>query len=45
MNVVDYLSLTAMVNVAIATVMRSAEASELDLRGASESLGLRVAEA
>ena len=44
MNVVDYLSLTAMVNIGIAKTMRSAEASELDLLGAAESLGLRVAE-
>ena len=44
MNVVDYLSLTAMVNVGIAEAMRSGEASDLDLRGASESLGLRIAE-
>lgn len=44
MNVVDYLSLTAMVNVAIAGAMRSGKPSELDLRGASESLGLTIAE-
>lgn len=44
MNVVDYLALTAMVNVAIAQAIRSADASDLDLRGAIESLGLRMAE-
>lgn len=44
MNLVDYLSLTAMVNIGIAQAMRSAEANELDLHGAAESLGLRVAE-
>jgi transcriptional regulator with XRE-family HTH domain len=45
MNVVDYLALTAMINVGIAEAMRSADASDLDLRGAIESLGLRMAEA
>ena len=44
MAAVDYVSLTAMVNVGIAEAMRSAEANDLDLRGASESLGLRTAE-
>jgi transcriptional regulator with XRE-family HTH domain len=44
MNVIDYLSLTATVNVGLAEAMRSAESSDLDLRGASESLGLRIAE-
>lgn len=44
MNVVDYLSLTAMVNLGIAQAMRSAEADDLDVQGAIESLGLRVAE-
>jgi transcriptional regulator with XRE-family HTH domain len=43
MNVVDYLSLTALVTVGIAEAMRSADASDLDLRGAIESLGLRMA--
>lgn len=43
MNLVDYLSLTATVNVAIAEAMRAPEASDLDLRGATESLGLRMA--
>jgi hypothetical protein len=45
MNLVDYLSLTATVNVGIAEAMRSAELSDLDLRGAAQSLGLRIAEA
>jgi transcriptional regulator with XRE-family HTH domain len=44
MNVVDYVSLTAMVNLGIAEAMQSADASELDLSGATESLGLRMAE-
>lgn len=44
MSVLDYLSLTAIVNIGIAEAMRSAEASDLDLGGASESLGLRIAE-
>lgn len=44
LNVIDYLSLTAMVNVGIAEAMRSAEASDFDVHGAAESLGLRVAE-
>jgi transcriptional regulator with XRE-family HTH domain len=45
MNVPDYLSLTAMVNVGIAEAVRSPEASDLDLPGATESLGLRMSEA
>ena len=45
MKVVDYLALTAMVNVGIAEAMRSADARDLDLAGAIESLGLRMAEA
>jgi hypothetical protein len=45
MNMVDYLLLTAMVNVGTAEAMRSAEASDLDLRGAAECLSLRIAEA
>jgi transcriptional regulator with XRE-family HTH domain len=44
MNVVDYLALTAIVNVGIAEAMRSADASDLDLDGAIESLGLRMEE-
>jgi transcriptional regulator with XRE-family HTH domain len=44
MNVVDYLALTAMVNVGIAEAMQSADASDLDLGGAIESLGLRMVE-
>jgi transcriptional regulator with XRE-family HTH domain len=43
MDVVDYLALTAAVNVGIAAAMRSADASDLDLGGAIESLGLRMA--
>jgi hypothetical protein len=45
MNVVEYLSLTAIVNLGVAEAMQSADASELDLSGATESLGLRMAEA
>lgn len=45
MNVIDYLSLTAIVNVGIAEAVQSTQAGDLDLRGASESLGLRMAEA
>ena len=45
MNVVDYLALTAMVNVGIAEAIRSADGSDLDLGGAIESLGLRMAKA
>jgi transcriptional regulator with XRE-family HTH domain len=45
MDVVDYVSLTAMVNLGIAEAMQSADASELDLPGATKSLGLRMAEA
>lgn len=44
MNVVDYLSLTAIVNLGVAEAMQSTEASDLDLAGATESLGLRMAE-
>jgi transcriptional regulator with XRE-family HTH domain len=44
MNVVDYLSLTAVVNLGVAEAMQSTEASDLDLAGATESLGLRMAE-
>jgi transcriptional regulator with XRE-family HTH domain len=43
MSVLDYLSLTTMMNVGIAQAMRSGEASDFDLRGAAESLGLRMA--
>jgi transcriptional regulator with XRE-family HTH domain len=43
MNVLDYLALTATVNVGIAEAMRSPDASDLDLGGAIESLGLRMA--
>jgi hypothetical protein len=42
MNVVDYLSLTAVVNLGVAEAMQSPEASGLDLAGATESLGLRM---
>jgi transcriptional regulator with XRE-family HTH domain len=45
MSVVDYLALTAMVNMGVAEAMQSADASDLDLGGALESLGLRMAEA
>jgi transcriptional regulator with XRE-family HTH domain len=44
MNVVDYLSLTAIVNLGIAEAMQASEASDLDLAGATQSLGLRMAE-
>jgi hypothetical protein len=44
MTLVDYVSLTAIVNLGIADAMRSPDASTLDLRGATESLGLRIAE-
>ena len=44
MNVVDYLSLTAIVNLGVAEAMQSTKASDLDLAGATESLGLRMAE-
>jgi len=44
MNVVDYVSLTAIVNLGLAEAMQSPEASDLDLSGATESLGLRMAE-
>jgi transcriptional regulator with XRE-family HTH domain len=43
MNVVDYVSLTAIVNLGIAEAMQSADESELDLFGAAETLGLRMA--
>jgi transcriptional regulator with XRE-family HTH domain len=45
MTVVEYVSLTAIVNLGIAEAMRSADASELDLAGATRSLGLRMADA
>ena len=45
MSVVDYVSLTAIVNMGVAEAMQSADATELDLSGATESLGLRIAEA
>ncbi|HZT94767.1 MAG TPA: helix-turn-helix transcriptional regulator [Gaiellaceae bacterium] len=44
MNVVDYLSLTAIVNLGVAEALQSAGASAFDLAGATESLGLRMAE-
>jgi transcriptional regulator with XRE-family HTH domain len=44
MNMVDYLSLTAIVNLGIAHAMRSVEANELDLQEAARTLGLRVPE-
>jgi DNA-binding XRE family transcriptional regulator len=43
MNVLDYLSLATMMNVGIAQAMRSPDASDFDLRGAAESLSLRMA--
>ena len=45
MSVVDYVSLTAMVNIGIAQARQPAKASDLDVQGAAESLGLRVADA
>jgi hypothetical protein len=45
MDVVDYVSLTTIVNLSIAEAMQSADSSELDLFGAAESLGLRMTEA
>jgi hypothetical protein len=44
MSLVDYVSLTAIVNLGIADAMRSPDASTLDLPGATELLGLRIAE-
>jgi transcriptional regulator with XRE-family HTH domain len=44
MNVVDYVLLTAIVNLGVAEAMQSIEASDLDLAGATETLGLRMAE-
>jgi hypothetical protein len=44
MDVVDYVSLTAIVNLGIAEAMQSAEATELDLHRATESRGARMAE-
>jgi transcriptional regulator with XRE-family HTH domain len=45
MSVVDYMSLTAIVNLGIADAMRAGDASTFDLAGATKSLGLRIAEA
>jgi len=45
MNVADYVSLTAVVNLGIAEAVRSPHTSKLDLAGATKSLGLRMAEA
>ncbi len=40
MDVADYIALTSVVNVALADAMRTGEASELDLSGAAEALGV-----
>src|SRR6267378_1066588 len=40
MDVADYIALTSVVNIALADAMRSGEASELDLSGAAEALGV-----
>src|SRR3954454_18214106 len=40
MDVADYIALTSIVNVALADAMRTGEASELDLSGAAEALGV-----
>lgn len=45
MNVGDYVSLAAIVSLGIAEAMKTDDPGELDLFGATESLGLRMAEA
>jgi hypothetical protein len=40
MAVADYIALTSVVNVALADAMRTGEASDLDLSGAAEALGV-----
>jgi transcriptional regulator with XRE-family HTH domain len=40
MDVADYIALTSVVNVALADAMRTGEASDVDLTGAAEALGV-----